>query len=163
MHISVPEASDQPGMNRLLQQTTLAGKAPNMHPLSLREAATRFRINDLATIFRHRIVNMWGPYLAERILGHAETYADNVFIEVYNSVANFYQPFQRPLQVAKRLMGCVRTGDSKRTPVSHTIWVRVNVDRMQDTFQGRQVSMPLLYFAYMPPKSAVKHRAADGQ
>src|SRR6266852_2619213 len=101
MHISVPEASDQPGMNRLLQQTTLAGKAPNMHPFSLREAATRFRINDLATIFQHWIVDMWGQYLAERTLGHAETYAENVFIEVYNSMANFYQPFKWPLQVEK--------------------------------------------------------------
>jgi hypothetical protein len=34
---------------------------------------------------------------------------------------------------------------------------------MQDTFQGRQVCMPLLYFAYTPPKAAVQHRAADGQ
>ena len=162
-HISVPEASDQPGMNRLLQRTTLAGKAPNMHPLSLREAATRFGINDLATIFRHRIVDMWGPYLAERILGHAETYADNVFIEVYNSVANFYQPFQRPLQVEKRLMRCVRTGNGKRTPITHTIWVRISADRTQDTFQGREVCMPLLYFAYTPPKSAIQHRAPNGQ
>ena len=60
-------------------------------------------------------------------------------------------------------MRCVRTGDGKRTPVSHTIWVRVNADRMQDTFQGRQVCMPLLYFAFTPPKSAVQHRAADEQ
>ena len=134
---------------------TLAGKAPNMHPLSLREAATRFGINDLATIFRHRIVDMWGPYLAERILGHAETYADNVFIKVYNSVANFYQPFQRQLQVQKHLIHCVRTGNGKSTPITHTMWVCISADRTQDTFQGREVCMLLLYFAYTSPKSAV--------
>jgi len=161
--ISVPEARDKPGMSQLLKRTTLAGKVSNMKPLSLGEAATRFGINDLPIIFRHRIADMWGAHLAERILGPAETYADNILIEVYNSVANFYQPFQRPLQVEKRLMRCVRTGDGKRTPVSHTIWVRVNADRTQDTFQGRQVCMPLLYFAYTPPNSAVQHRAADGQ
>src|SRR3978361_1821045 len=61
------------------------------------------------------------------------------------------------------LMRYVWTGDGKRTPVSHTIWVRVNVDRTQDTFQGRQVCMLLLYFAYTPPQSALQHRAADGQ
>jgi hypothetical protein len=43
------------------------------------------------------------------------------------------------------------------------ISVRVNVDKTQDSFQGRQVCMPLLYFAYTPLKSAVQHRAADGQ
>jgi hypothetical protein len=106
---------------------------------------------------------MWGTHLAEMILGPAETYAENVFIEVYNIVTNFYQPFQRPLQVEKRLMHCVRIGDGKRTPVTHTIWVHVNADRMQDSFQGRQVCMPLLHFTYIPPKSAIQYRAADGQ
>jgi hypothetical protein len=60
-------------------------------------------------------------------------------------------------------MRCVRTGDGKRTPVSYTIWVRVNVDRTQDSFQGRQVCLPLLYFTYTPPNSAVQHRPVDGQ
>jgi hypothetical protein len=117
----------------------------------------------LEIIFRDRIADMWGTRLAARILGPAETYAENVFIEVYNSVANFYQLLQRPLQVEKRLMHCVKTEDGKRTPVSHMIWVRVNADRMQDSFQGRQVCMPLLYFTYIPLKSAVQHQAADGQ
>src|SRR6266852_4674789 len=92
--ISVPEARDKPGMSQLLKWMTLAGKVSNMKPLSLGEAATRFGINDLPIIFRHRIADMWGAHLAERILGPVETYADNVLIEVYNSVANFYQPFQ---------------------------------------------------------------------
>jgi hypothetical protein len=163
MPISVPEARDKPGMSQLPKQTTLARKVSNMKSLLLGEAAMRFGINDLPIIFRHRIADMWGTNLAERILGPAETYAENVFIEVYNNVANFYQPFQRPLQVEKRLMHCVWTGDGKRNLVSHKIWVRVNADRTQDSFQGHQVCMPLLYFAYTPPKLAVQHRAPDGQ
>ena len=59
----------------------------------------RFGINDLPAIFRQQIVAIWGPHLTERILGPDETFADQVQIEVYNSVANFYQPFQRPMEV----------------------------------------------------------------
>jgi hypothetical protein len=94
MPISLLEARDKPGMSQLLKRTTLGGKVSNMKPLSLGEAATRFGINDLPIIFRHRIANMWGAHLVERIPGPANTYADNVLIEVYNSMANFYQPFQ---------------------------------------------------------------------
>src|SRR3978361_2331234 len=126
--ISVPEARDIPGMSQLLKRTTLAGKVSNMKPLSLGEAATRCGINDFPIIFRDRIADMWGTQMAERILGPSETYAKNVFIEVYNSVANFYQPFHRPLQVEKRLMRCVRSEDGKRTQVYHTICERVNAD-----------------------------------
>jgi len=48
----------------------------------LGEAAMRFGINDLPIIFRHRIADMWGAHLVERILGRAETYAENVLLEV---------------------------------------------------------------------------------
>jgi hypothetical protein len=99
--IFIPEARDKPGMSQLLKRTTLARKASNMKPLSLGEAAMRFGINDLPIILRDRIVDMWGTYLVEKILGPAETYAENVFIEVYNSLANLQQPYQRPLQVEK--------------------------------------------------------------
>jgi hypothetical protein len=63
----------------------------------------------------------------------------------------------------KRLMHCVQTGIGKRTPITHIIRVRIIADRTQDTFQGRKVCMPLLYFACTPPKSAIQHRALNGQ
>ena len=134
-----------------------------MKPLSLREAATRFGINDLPTIFRPQIVAIWGPQLSERILGPDETFADKVRIEVYNSVANFYQPFQRPLEVQKQFMRCIRTTDGKRPPVTHDVWVRVSLDRTQDAFQGWKVCTPLLYFGYTPPTFAAQLRGPEGQ
>jgi hypothetical protein len=94
MLISVPEVREKPGMSQLLKRTTLAGKVSNMKSLSLGEAAPKFGINDLPIIFRGSIADMWGTNLVERILGPAETYAENIFIEIYNSVANLYQPFQ---------------------------------------------------------------------
>jgi hypothetical protein len=94
MLISLLEDGDKRGMTQLLKRMTLAKKVSNMKPLLLGEAAMRFGINDIPIIFGHKITDMWGIYLAEKILGPAETYADNVLIEVYNSVANLYQPFQ---------------------------------------------------------------------
>ena len=88
--ITVPEARAQPGAGKLQRQPTLAGRVQNVKPPSLREVATRFRINDLPIIFRQQIVAIWGPYLSGRILGLDETFADKVRIEVDNSMANFY-------------------------------------------------------------------------
>ena len=134
-----------------------------MKPLSLREAATRFGINDLPTIFRQQIVAIWGLQLSERIRGPDKTFAYKVWIEVYNSVANFYQPFQRRLKVQKRFMRCIRTTDGKRPPVTHDVWASVSLDRTQDAFQGRKVCTPLLYFSYTPPTFAAQLRGPEGQ
>ena len=161
--IAVPEARPRPGICELQRQTELAGKVRNMKPLSLKEAAVRFGINDLPAIFHQQIVAIWGPHLTERILGPDETFADKVRIEVYNSVANFYQPFQRPLEVQKRFMRCVRICDGKRAAITHNVWVRVKEDRTEDTFQGRKVFTPLLYFSYRPPMFAAQLRGPEGQ
>ena len=161
--IAVPEARVRPGIGELLRQTVLAGRVQTIKPLSLERAATRFGINDFPAIFRQQIVAIWGPHLTERILGPDETFAGNVRIGVYNSVANFYQPFQRPLEVQKRFLRCVRSGDGKRPAVTHNVWVRVSQDRNQDAFQGRKVCTPLLYFSYTPPRFAAQLRGPDGQ
>jgi len=161
--IAVPEARARLGIHELRRQTVLAGRVQSMKSLSLREAATRFGINDFPAIFRQQIVAIWGPHLTERILGPDETFADQVRIEVYNSVANFYQPFQRPLEVRKRLLRCVRSGDGKRPPVTHNVWVRVTQDRTEDAFVGCKVCRPLLYFSYTPPMFAAQLRGPEGQ
>ena len=119
-----------------------------MKPLSLRETATRFGINDLPIIFRQQNVAIWGLHLSEKILGPDETFANKVQMEVYNSMVNFYQPFQRPLEVQKQFLRCIRTTDSKRLPNTDYFWVRVSLDRTQDAFQEQIVCTPLLYFGY---------------
>src|SRR5437016_4073247 len=65
--IAVLEARAQPGISELLKQTELARRVRDMDPLLLREAAVRFRINDLPAIFRQQIVAIWGPHLTKRI------------------------------------------------------------------------------------------------
>ena len=78
-------------------------------------------------------------------------------------MANFFQPFQQPLEVQKRFFRCLRFGSDKRSTVTHNVWVRVKQDRTQDSFQGHKACMPLLYFSYTPPKFAEQLKEPDGQ
>ena len=161
--LAVPEARARPGINELLRQTVLARREKSRKPLSLGEAATRFDINDFPAIFRQQIVAIWGSHLTKRVLGPGKTFVSKVRIEIYNSVLNFYQPFQRPLEVQKWYLRCVRWGDGKRPGVTHNVWVRVSQDRTQDTFQGRKVCAPVLYFGYTPPRFAAELCGPEGQ
>jgi len=46
--------------------------------------------------------------VAERVLGWRETYAESTMIEISNSVANYFQPFQRRLEIERRLLRCTK-------------------------------------------------------
>ena len=161
--IAVPEASARPGISELQKQTELAGTVRDMKPLSLKEAAVWFGLSDFPAIFRQQIIAIWGTHVGERILGPNETFGDTVRIEVYNSLANFYQPFQQPLEVQKGILRCVRFGGDKKSAVTRNVSVCVKQDRTHDSFQGRKACTPLLYFSYTPPKFAVHLRGPDGQ
>ena len=161
--IAVPEARARAGIGELKRQTELAGRVRTVKALSLREASLKFGINDLPVLFHQQMVAIWGSQLTDRILGPGDDFADKVRIEVYNSVANFYQPFQRPLEVQKRFLRSVQSGDGKRPAITHDVWVRVKLDRTEDTFQGRKVCTPLLYFSYTPPAFATKLRGPAGE
>jgi len=64
----------------------------------------RFSIPDLPVLFRDYVEELWGQRVAERILGRRETYAESTVIEIYNSVANYFQPVQHPLEIERRLL-----------------------------------------------------------
>ena len=152
LQIQVPEWNRR--VDQVIQRTRLAGRARGIKPLSLSEAATRFSIPDLSVLFRDYVEELWGQRVAERVLGRRETYAESTLIEIYNSVANYYQPFQRPLEIERRLLRCTReTG--KNEPGCHDIWVRESEDRDKDSFPGRKASRLLLYFSFSPPNAVI--------
>ena len=92
--------------------------------------------------------------MAERVLGWRENYAESMMIEISNSVANYFQPFQRPLEIERRLLRCTKEA-GKNKPVSHDSWVRESQDRDKDSFQGRKACKPLLYFSFSPSKVVI--------
>lgn len=150
--IQVPERKQR--VDQVIQQTRLAGRARGIKRLSLSEAADRFSIPDLPALFRDYVEELWGQRVAERVLGRRETYAESTMIEIYNSVANYFQPFQRPLEIERRLLRCTKEA-GKNEPLSHDIWVRESQDRDRDSFQGRKACKPLLYFSFSPSKAVI--------
>src|SRR5205807_1128843 len=152
LQIQVPER--KPRVDQVIQWTRLAGRVRGIKPLSLSEAATRFSIPDLPVLFRDYVEELWGQCMAERVLSRRETYAESMLFEIYNSVANYYQPFQRPLEIERRLLRCTKeTG--KNELVCHDIWVQESEDRDKDSFQGRKAYRPLLYFSFSPPNALI--------
>ena len=91
-------------VDQVIQRTRLAGRARGIKLLSLREAADRLSIPDLPVLFPDYVDELWGQCVAERVLGRRETYSESTMIEIYNSVANYFQPFQRPLEIERRLL-----------------------------------------------------------
>ena len=61
----------------------------------------RFSIPDLLVpvLFRDSVEELWGQHVAERVLSQIETYAESTIIEIYHSGANYFQPFQRPMEI----------------------------------------------------------------
>ena len=122
--------------------------------LSLSEAADRFSIPDLPAVFRDYVETLWGQHAAKSILGGIETYAESTMIEIYNAVPNYFQPFQHPLEIERRLLRCNKEAGMNE-PVSHDIWVRKSQDRDKDSFQEMKACKPLLYFSFSPSKAVI--------
>ncbi|KAG0638795.1 hypothetical protein HOY80DRAFT_1001502 [Tuber brumale] len=150
--VLVPEQKQQ--VDQVVQQTRLAGRARGIKWLSLSEVATHQSIPDLPVLFCDYVEELRGHRAAERVLGQREACAKSTKIEIYNSVANYFQPFKRPLEIEKRLLRCIKeTG--KNQLLSHDIWVHESEDRDKNSFQGRKVYKPLLYFSFSPSKVAI--------
>ncbi|KAG0641638.1 hypothetical protein HOY80DRAFT_999181 [Tuber brumale] len=94
LQIQVPERKQQ--VDQVVQRARLAGRVRGIKRLSLSEAATHISIPDLPGLFRDYAEELWGQRMAERVLSQRETYAKSTMIEIYNSVANYFQLFQRP-------------------------------------------------------------------
>ena len=141
-------------VDQVIQQTRLAGRAIGIKRLWLSEAAVRFSFPDLPALFNDYVEELRGQRVAERVLGRRENYPESMMIENYNSRANYFQPFQRPLEIKRRLL--VRTNEAgNNKPVNHNIWVRESHDRDKDSFQGWKACKPLLYFWFSPSKAVI--------
>jgi len=87
--------------------------------------------------------------VAERVLGRRETYAVATMIKSYNLVANYYQPFQHPLEIERRLVRCTNEA-GKNEPLSHDILVQESQDKDKDSFQERKACKPLQSLSFSP-------------
>ncbi|KAG0643370.1 hypothetical protein HOY80DRAFT_997773 [Tuber brumale] len=135
LQIQVPERKQQ--VDQVVQWTRVARRARGITRLSLIEAATHFSIPDPLVLFHHYAVELWGQQMDDQVHGQRETRAKSTIIESYNSVVNYFTPFQPPVEIEKRLLRCTKDIGENQL-LSHAIWVCESEDRDKDSFQGRK-------------------------
>ena len=92
--------------------------------------------------------------MTERVHGRRETYVKFTMIEIYNSVANYHQPFQYLLEIEQRLLRCTKEVERNKT-LSHDIWVWESQDTDKNSFQGRKICKLLLYISFSSSKAVI--------
>jgi len=78
---------------------------------------------------------------------------DSVFIKLQNGLLYYRQPFHCPTSVEHLRHDCkVEYTDANQgiMPESHNIWVQYTDSDLDNTFQGRVPSVPVLYFSWTP-------------
>jgi hypothetical protein len=120
-----------------------------------RDASVEFGIPNTAQLFRTEIVHNWGHEVTELVLGYDQNVVkDCIFIKLQNGLSYYRQPFHCPTSVGHLGLDCkVEYSDANQeiTRESHNIWVQYTNSDCDNTFQGRVLPFPVLYFSWTPP------------
>ena len=143
-----------------VQLPKVAGRNKACGKLTVGEVEQRFNLRRFGEALDRYLDCLWGPELVNAVCGPIGAREGTVRIHIYNSVVYYYQPFQQLKEVVKVFLKCP-PGGSPTQP--NAIWIRENEDRTLDTFQGRRVVIPSLYFEYLPPRRAMLLPAAEGK
>jgi len=84
---------------------------------------------------------------------------DSVFIKLQNRLLYYRQPFHCPTSVEGLELDCkVEYMDANQgiMPESHNIWVQHMDSNLDNTFQGRVPSFPVLHFSWTPPNQILQ-------
>ena len=127
----------------------VAGRNRILGKLTIGEIEQKLHVRRFGEVLNRYLEEQWGPELVRAVCGPLGAREGTVRIQVYNSVVFYYQPFQQPKEVKKVFLKCPPGRSSPTQP--NAIWIRETDDRTRDTFQGRRVVIPYLYFEYTPP------------
>ena len=97
------------------------------------------------------------------MLGHDQyVLMDSIIIELQNGLLYYHQPFYCPTSVERLGLDCkVEYTDANQVimPEAHNIWVQYMESKENDldnTFEGRITSFPVLYFSWTTPNQILK-------
>jgi hypothetical protein len=94
------------------------------------------------------------------VLGYAQNVLlDSIFIKLQNGVSYYHQPFHRCTSVERLGLHCkVEYTDANEgiIPESHNMWVQYTESNLDNTFEGRVPSFPVLYCSRTPPNQILK-------
>jgi len=141
-----------------LRETHVRGVCRSIKLSSLRDASEDFGIPSCGQLFRVQIEEDWGHEVSGLMLGYDQNVLlDSIFIKLQNGLLYYRQPFHNPTSVERLGLVCkVEYTDANQgiMPQAHNIWVQYTQSEENDldnTFQGRIPSFPVLYFSWTPP------------
>ena len=127
---------------------------------SLRDALVDFGIPNFGQLFRTPIEDDWGHEVSGLVLGYDQNVLiGSVFIKLQNGLSYYRQPLYCPTAVECLGLDCkVEYMDANQgiMPLSHNIWVQYTESDLDNTFQGRVPSFPVLYFRWTPPNQILQ-------
>jgi len=134
-----------------LRETHVRGVCRSIKLFSLRDASADFGIPNCGQLFRTQIEDDWRHEVSGLVLGYDQNVLiDSVFIKLQNWLLYYCQPFHCPTSVEDLGRdGKVEYMDANQAimPESHNIWVQYTDSDLDNTFQGRVPSFPVLYFS----------------
>jgi len=137
-----------------LRETHVHRMCRSMKLTSLRDASEGFRTHNFGQLFRAAIEEDWAQDVCGLVLGyHLNAVKVSIPITFQNGLLYCGQPFYFPTSV--ELLGldykvAYTNANQGIMPESHNIWVQYMEHDLNNTFQGRICSFPVLYFRWTP-------------
>jgi len=110
-----------------------------------------------------RIEEDWGHEVSGLVLGYDQNVLlDIMFHNLQNGLLYYHQPFHCPTSVERLGLDCkveYTNANQGIMPEAHNIWVQYTQSEENDldnTFEGRIPSFPVLYFSWTPPNQILQ-------
>jgi hypothetical protein len=134
-----------------LSETHDRGMGRGIELTSLRDVSEDFGIPNFGQLFRAQIEEDYRPKVSGLVLGYDHNVLlDSIFIKLQNGLSYYRQPFHCPTSVERRRLDCkveYTNANQGIMPESLNIWVQYTDSDLDNTFQGRTPSFPVLYYS----------------
>jgi len=166
-HISrVQQCQEEPFVQHVSQKVNLLGETPvcgecrRIRLTSLRDASVDFRIPNFGQLCHTQIEDDWGRDVAGLVLGYDQNIVINIIsIKLHNGLLYYCQPFHCPKSVERLGLDCKGEYNNVNQgimPESHNICCQYTESELDNTFQGRVPSFPVLYSIWPPPNEILQ-------
>jgi len=143
-----------------LREIHVRGMCRSIKLTSLSDASVDFGIPNFGQLFRTQIEDNWRHEVSGLVLGYDQNVLiDSVFIQLQNGLLYYRQPFHCPLSVEHHVLKYkIEYTDANQgiMPESRNMWVQYTDSDLDNTFQGRVPSFPVLYFSWTPPNQILQ-------
>jgi len=130
---------------------------------SHKNASEDFGIPNFGQQFSALIEQVWGHEVCGLVLGYDQNVLiDSILITLQNGLLYYHQPFHCPTSVERLGLDCkveYTNANQGIMPEAHNIWVwnmQIEENDLDNTYQGRLLSFPVLYFSWNPPNQIIQ-------